>query len=195
MIFIKHRVNTIKELMGTPTRYGVEIDLRAFKDKIILNHEPFESGECFENWIKYFNHSFLVLNVKECGIEHRIMELLKKYDIKNYFFLDLPFPSSYNLAKFTKNISSRLSFYEDFKSVINTSKFFSWVWVDFYNIFPLNFLLWKKLVNNNIKICIVSPELQGQDPIIEIPKLREFLAAEKIIIDGVCSKNPELWND
>ena len=52
-----------------------------------------------------------------------------------------------------------------------------------------------KRVNNNIKICIVSPELQGYDPIIEIPKLREFLAAENIIIDGVCSKNPELWND
>jgi hypothetical protein len=195
MIFIKHRVNTVKDLLNTPESYGVEVDLRAFEKKITLNHEPFDSGESFEKWIKYYKHAFLVLNLKECGIEYRVIDILKKYNINNYFFLDLPFPSSFKLSQFTNNISSRFSYYEDFTSVMNTSKIFSWVWVDFYNSFPLTYLLWKELENKKIKICIVSPELQGLDPYLEIPKLRKLLIDEKIIIDAVCSKHPELWID
>ena len=54
MEFISHRVNTIKELSRLPNDYGVEIDLRDYGENIVIQHDPFVSGEDFE---KYFSHS------------------------------------------------------------------------------------------------------------------------------------------
>ena len=36
--FYAHRVNTIEQLKNTPTKYGVEIDLRDWGDQIILKN-------------------------------------------------------------------------------------------------------------------------------------------------------------
>ena len=36
-LIICHRKNTIKQLVATPTKYGVEIDVRSFNNEIILN--------------------------------------------------------------------------------------------------------------------------------------------------------------
>ena len=195
MIFIKHRVNSIKELKETPHNFGVEVDLRTLDEKIILNHDPFLRGDEFEEWLKNYNHNFLVLNIKDVGIESNILNLMYKYSIQNFFFLDLPFPSLFNLSKLTRNISSRFSIYEDIQSTLNISNRISWVWVDFYNKSPLSYSNWKMLVSNNIKICIASPELHGLDPLIEIQKLKLFLNEEKVTFDAVCSKYPEYWND
>ena len=40
MEIIIHRVNKIKKLKKIPTTYGVEIDIRSFKSKLILSHDP-----------------------------------------------------------------------------------------------------------------------------------------------------------
>jgi len=46
-----HRVNTIEALELVPRAFGVEIDLRADRDRIILNHEAFAQGEDFDRWL------------------------------------------------------------------------------------------------------------------------------------------------
>ena len=91
-LIICHRKNTIKQLVGTPTKYGVEIDVRSFNNEIILNHEPIKKGEKLDNWIKKFNHKFLIINIKEEGLEVYIKKILKKKNIKEFFFLDQSFP-------------------------------------------------------------------------------------------------------
>ena len=93
----------------------MEIDLRDYKKKIILSHDPFKSGDSFNEFLKVYDHKFLVLNIKSEGIESAILKLLKKFKIKNYFFLDCSFPSLMNLIrKGNKNVSIRVSDYEDF---------------------------------------------------------------------------------
>ena len=42
----------IKKLNKTPKCYGVEVDLRDYKKKIILSHDPFKSGESFDEFLK-----------------------------------------------------------------------------------------------------------------------------------------------
>ena len=37
--FIAHRINTLNELKQIPNQYGVEIDLRDFKNKIVLSEK------------------------------------------------------------------------------------------------------------------------------------------------------------
>ena len=65
MQFIAHRINTISELRNLPTEYGVEIDLRDSLDgRIYIQHNPFESGEDFEKYLKEYHHGTMILNIK-----------------------------------------------------------------------------------------------------------------------------------
>ena len=91
MIIIKHRVNTVDKIIKTPKSYGVEIDLRSNHKTIYLNHDPYKKGVKFSQWIKYFNHKLIVLNVKEEGIEKKIINILKKNKEINFFFHDQTF--------------------------------------------------------------------------------------------------------
>ena len=77
MILIKHRVNNTKNLKKLNRNFGVEIDLRSNNKNIYLHHDPFKQGEKFENWIKKFKHKLIVLNVKEEGLEEKILNILK----------------------------------------------------------------------------------------------------------------------
>ena len=113
MHFIVHRVNTIKDLLNTPNKYGVEIDLRDYQDKIILQHDPFKDGECFEEYLKNYNHGTMILNIKSEGIEHAVLKLIKKYNIRDYFFLDCSFPMiNLLISSGEKNIALRFSEFE-----------------------------------------------------------------------------------
>ena len=76
MEIIIHRINKVNELIKIPKRYGVEIDLRAKGSKIILNHEPFASGDSLENYLEFYNHGTVIVNIKEAGIEHAVIDLL-----------------------------------------------------------------------------------------------------------------------
>lgn len=92
MIIIKHRVNNLESLKKTPDKYGVEIDLRSENKKIFLSHDPFTKGPLFKNWLKNFNHKIIVLNVKEEGLEVKILDLLKKKKLIISFFMIRHFP-------------------------------------------------------------------------------------------------------
>ena len=74
MEIIIHRINSIKKLKMIPNNFGVEIDLRVHRSKIILNHEPFKSGDTLDNFLKHYNHGTLILNIKELGIEDEVIK-------------------------------------------------------------------------------------------------------------------------
>ena len=83
MQIIIHRVNTLKHLAQVPPEYGVEIDVRAHGKRIILNHEPYETGVDLEKYLTHFNHAFIIFNIKDSGIENDVIALAKKHNIKN----------------------------------------------------------------------------------------------------------------
>jgi len=195
MIKIIHRVNSIKKLKQVDTSFGVEIDIRSFGDKLILNHEPFENGELFSEWLKFYNHKFLILNTKEEGLEEMILLELGKKGINNFFFLDLSFPFLIKLAnEGEKRCAVRLSEFEDIKTVINLSGLVSWVWVDCFTKFPMTRLELDLLKETHgFNLCIVSPELQGRGSEIDIKKFVNDINMLNLNIDAVCTKYPELW--
>ena len=129
MIIIKHRINTSKELIKTNKNYGVEIDLRSNNKDIYLHHDPFKKGELFSNWIKNFNHKIVVLNVKEEGLEKKILKILKKNRIKKYFFHDQTFSSLLKNMYKTK-VSIRYSEYEELKKINKLFFNIKWLWID-----------------------------------------------------------------
>lgn len=194
-LIICHRKNTIKQLIDTPTEYGVEIDVRSYNNKIILNHDPMKNGEFLDKWIRKYNHKFLIINIKEEGLEKYIIKILKNKKIKEFFFLDQSFPFLIKTLNSNETrCAIRFSEYEDIKTINNLKKKINWVWVDHFSKFPLNKSISNSLKKKNIKICIVSPEIVKKTSIQNLKKLKNSIQKKNIHIDAVCTKNPEIWN-
>lgn len=190
MLKIAHRINTFKQLSEVPLQYGIELDLRPNGDKIIIHHDAFQDGEDFEEYLKHYKHALIILNTKAEGMEERILSLMEKHQVKNYFFLDLslPFLIKY-MKRGVKDIAIRFSEYEPLDFVMGFAGKINWVWVDCFNDLPLtpeNYELLKK----HFKLCLVSPELQGYD-VSRISEFKNKLTG--MDIDAVCTKRPDLW--
>ena len=192
MIFINHRVNSINKLMNTSKEFGVEVDLRSYNKKIYLHHEPFRKGEFLKDWIKYYDHKMLILNVKEEGLEKSIIKILKKNKIRNFFFHDQTFSTLLkNMHK--TNVSIRYSEYEDIKKRNYLFKRIKWLWLDNFTHIELGKKFYNYLKHKRIKICMVSPELIKKKRQNEIKRTISSFKKKGIIIDAVCTKKPRLW--
>ncbi len=193
MFFVRHRCNSIKEIQETSNKYGVEVDIRSYGERLILNHEPFVNGVLFEDWLSYFKHKFLILNVKEEGLENSCLGLLKKFKIVNYFFLDQSFPMLIKSAKNkTLETSMRYSKYESLETVLKFKGLVKWIWVDYYEDYPLFKDIILKLKENQYKICLVSPELQGHSE-NKINEAFNSIEKYKKHIDAICTKYISKW--
>lgn len=194
MLFILHRINTISKLKNVPTSYGVEIDVRSYNSKLILSHDPFIKGETLEKWLKFYKHSFLIINIKEEGLEPEIIKKLNKFNLKNYFFLDQSFPFIIKYSNLlNKKSAIRFSDYECFETVLSSKRKVSWIWVDFFDNFPLNLKNINRLKNTKLKICLVSPELHKHRKLSEIKIISKILKKINFIPDAICTKNPKIW--
>jgi hypothetical protein len=192
---ILHRINTKKQLKDTPCEFGVEVDIRSHGNQLYLHHDPFQNGENFEEWLKFYNHAILILNVKEEGLESRLISLMKKYGVDDYFFLDQSFPFLVKTAKKNeKRCAIRVSEFENIETAMSLAGEIDWIWVDCFTRFPLTAKDAKKLQNKgNFKLCFVSPELQGR---LDIEHIKEFIQDIELLGikgDAVCTKYPELW--
>ena len=191
---ILHRINTKELLMKIPIEFGVEVDIRSNNNKLIMHHDPFKDGQLFEEWLEIYNHGTLILNVKEEGLEDLVLELMQKYNVNNFFFLDQSFPFLRKTALLgEKRCAVRISEYEHIETALSLSGMVDWVWVDCFNQFPLSIEDDARLKNAGFKICIVSPELQGRLDTNHVKEFRRKIESLDIIGDAVCTKYPDLW--
>tara|TARA_X000000950_G_C13867492_1_gene641405 strand:+ start:599 stop:1207 length:609 start_codon:yes stop_codon:yes gene_type:complete len=190
MIICCHRINSIKELKKIPYNYGIEIDVRDFNKKIILNHDPFLDGENFDNFCKYFKHNFIIINVKSEGIEKKIYLTLLKFKIKNFFFLDSSYPFIFKLSKsLTKNFAIRVSDYESINTAINFKKKAKWIWLDCFKNYRISTESLQKLKKCEYKICLVSPHLHGRK---YSTKDIKFIKKNLRFFDIICEKHKKV---
>lgn len=191
---IAHRRNTIDLLRDTPDQYGIELDLRSQGSDIIIHHDPFTQGERFEAWLAHYRHRTLILNVKEEGLEARLIDMMRERGIEDYFFLDQSFPFLIKWsAKGERRCAVRVSEFESADTAMTLAGRVDWVWVDCFTRFPLDGQQAARLQSAGFKLCLVSPELQGREADTEIPALRSLLQAQGINPQAVCTKRPDLW--
>ncbi|MCG0994375.1 hypothetical protein LHT11_04045 [Acetobacter indonesiensis] len=209
MIIVDHRRNEIKQIHETKKRFGAEIDLRNHGDNILVTHDPFiTDAPSLEEWLTHFDHSFLIANVKEEGLEDRLLSILKKYNVENYFILDESFPFIRKYAlKGISNFALRVSEFENYRTALalahslkDVGQNVDWIWADSFTGEPLQPDTAKALRDVGFKICAVSPELhhvaapdtwEERVSLFQL-KLQEptFLASRP---DMVCSKLVEKW--
>lgn len=197
MEYICHRVNTIEELEKIPIRYGVELDIRDGLDgRIYIQHNPFEKGEDFEAYLKRYRHGTMIVNVKSERTELLARELLRKYSIEKYFFLDSSFPMIKLMADMGENRTAlRYSEYEGMDTIRNMKGFVKWIWVDCFTRMPLLKEDYREMKDMGYRLCLVSPELEGQGEKLFL--FREQILNDEIKFDAVCTKlyNIEKWMD
>ena len=194
MNLIAHRRNTIEQLQVTPSTFGVEIDLRSEGGRLILHHDPFAAGEDFEVWLEHFQHGTLILNVKEEGLEDRVLPLMAARGITDFFFLDQSFPFLLKTARTgERRCAVRVSEYETVDAALTLAGMIDWVWVDCFTRFPLSANDAERLKAAGFRLCLVSPELQQRTSPDEIPALRALLRDRAIAADAVCTKWPDRW--
>jgi len=188
MLYCCHRINTSKELVTIPTHYGIEIDLRDnLNGDIYLAHDPFVNGELFDDFLKHYHHAFIILNIKSERIEYKVLELLQKFNIIEYFFLDSSFPMIYKLSNEGETkMAVRFSEFEGLDTVMNMKGKVDWVWVDCFTKVPLNHNIYRILKEAGFKLCFVSPELQNQSD--KVNQYNEYFKNENILFDMICTK-------
>jgi hypothetical protein len=189
----EHRVNERERFKLINPMHGVEIDIRSHDGNLILAHDPFVEGELFAEWLQAWKGQPLILNVKEDSLEPAIMSLLASFLIEDYFFLDQNYPSIRRMIQngITK-VATRVSDYEDLGTAFASGS--EWVWLDSFSgdwtylsdVVP-------KILSNNQKTCLVSPELQRADSQDEFERLREIIQKGSLNITAVCTKNPGKW--
>lgn len=194
MIIISHRRNTIEELTSTPTRYGVEVDIRSTNDELIIHHDAFSEGVSFSDWLDAFAHRLLIANVKEEGLEARLLKEFQARGITDYFLLDQSFPFLLKwCGDFEGKSAIRVSEYESIDTVVKVKGLVSWVWVDCFSTFPLTDEEARFLKDIGFKLCLVAPELQGRNSVDDRSAFIESIFSSGVAYDAVCTKHPDEW--
>jgi hypothetical protein len=194
MKLIAHRRNTLEQLNATDAKYGVEVDVRSHGERLIVHHDPFTEGASFDEWIAAYRHGTLILNVKEEGLEARLISSMETQGIEDYFFLDQSFPFLVKWAKAGVHRSAvRVSEFESVETALALARKVDWVWVDCFTRFPLSGSDAMRLQDAGFRLCLVSPELQGRDAEREISELAALLTKRGIRAEAVCTKRMDLW--
>jgi hypothetical protein len=191
---VAHRRNRLEELRGTPPSLGVEVDIRSQGDELVIHHDPFQPGEPFDAWIAEYRHGLLILNVKEEGLEERLLALMARRGIERFFFLDQSFPFLVRTARRgERRCAVRVSEYEAVETALAVAPLIDWAWIDCFTRFPLTGDKAAAMKAAGLRLCLVSPELQGRTAETEVPALRRLLAESGVEADAVCTKRADLW--
>ena len=188
MYYIAHRINTINQLKKLDKKYGIEIDIRDNRKNLIVVHDPFKKGVLLKSFLKFYKHKILIVNIKSERIEDKIIKILKKYNISNYFFLDSSFPKIIDLVKKKfKKIALRVSFYESISTAKKLKGKINWIWYDTFKGIPKNLDELRYLKYNlNYKICLVCPKLHSQKVHLNAKKIK--IIKKRKLIDAICTK-------
>jgi len=207
VIHIQHRTNTIAELQQTPKAYGVEIDIRNHGDDLLVVHDPFLTDAVnLADWLAAYDHAFLIANVKEEGLEPRLLKLLADNNVHDFFILDesIPFIRKYALEG-VSNFALRVSEFESVETALNLNANLKakncsveWIWMDTFTGAPLAPASIRALKSAGFKLCQVSPELHHVNEVENWKNLiATFQAAQgtepDLRPDMVCTKRPGLW--
>ena len=195
MEIIAHRINTIDQLKILNYNLGVEVDIRSNEKNLIISHDPFSDYIIFKDWLSFYNHGTLILNVKENGLEEELLKTMRDFKKDNFFILDQSFPYLIDTIKNgEKRCAVRLSEYESIDTVLSLKGKLNWVWIDFFTKLPLDLEVYKILKKHNFKLCIVSPELQGHTN-SKCLDLKNYINSNEMYFDAVCTKKIKFWEE
>ena len=185
---IAHRIKSLNELVALEPSCPIEFDVRDSGGRILVTHDPFTTGDDFEDFALQLRGRFCIVNIKSEGIEWKVLEILRENNIHDFFLLDCSVPMMNKLEQAgERRFAVRFSEYESINSVLRWSGIAQWVWVDCFYTYILTEFIANQLRQAGFQICLVSPELQGRPN--DILRYIEHLRTNNIAVDAVCTKH------
>lgn len=161
MQYIVHEVNTIEKLQKIPKNYGIEIDVRLLNNELVLGHDIEENNVPLNIFLKEYDHSLIVANIKESGVEDLIFSIFEELNVNRFFLLDVEFPYIYkNFKTRGNNLSLRFSELEPQFTNNTLIDKVQWLWIDSFTELPINEESVKYF--KNFESCLVSPSRWGR---------------------------------
>ena len=110
MQYIVHGVNSKEKLENLSHDVGIEVDIRYRNEKLVLGHDLDDTNDIFEEFLKIYDNTLFVANIKDTGIEELVIKKIKENNINNFFLLDVEFPFIIkNYKKYGSHLSTRFS--------------------------------------------------------------------------------------
>lgn len=196
-----HRVNTLEKLKILDAGFGVEIDIRhnPTTDRLYLNHDP-GMGDDFEEYVQLAASThcpLIILNIKEAGIERRVIDTVRKHGLQNWFLLDVEFPFIYKAAHGDplRQVAIRYSEAEPIEQALLLAGKFDWVWVDVNSRLPLTPESYQQLRGAGYKLALVCPERWGRPE--DIPRYIAYMKEHDIKVDTVMTSltHAQTWEE
>ena len=145
--------------------FGTETDIRDYNGELAISHDMADEScmkvETFFEIYKSFDNKLpLALNIKADGLQQRLKELIKKFEIRNYFVFDMSVPDGLVSLKYGFNTFTRQSEYEKEPSFYKEAE---GIWLDEFHAHWIDEGTIQFHLDNKKKICIVSPDLHKRD--------------------------------
>lgn len=174
MIVLSHRgfwkelseKNTLKAFERSfSLGFGTETDIRDYMGELVVSHDIADKNcitveELFSVYNKYNNTLPLALNIKADGLQIKLKKLLHQYDITNYFVFDMSVPDGLLYLQYCIKSFTRESEHEKTPSFYNEAH---GVWLDEFQKHWINKDVIEGHVQNNKRICLVSPDLHRRN--------------------------------
>ena len=176
--------------------FGVETDIRDLNGILVISHDvpSMDDRELLtvDSFLKLYN-SFgtnlpLALNIKSDGLQEKLLKLIVKYEVSNYFVFDMSIPDTIGYLNKGYKVFTRQSEYEQEPAFIDIV---DGIWLDEFITHWIKIDTIKTQINNNRKVCIVSPELHKRNYLSEWKNYKEMsklISSEKIML---CTDLPE----
>ncbi|MDC3232498.1 hypothetical protein OA981_03025, partial [Prochlorococcus sp. AH-716-A09] len=198
ILYIAHRINSIKELKSIPENIGIEIDIRSTSKELILSHDSYyKFADRLDDFIDIVGNRFIIANIKSERIEKIFLENYQnKINLNKYFFLD----SSFSMINKYGNLnpysfSGRFSDVESIETIrkLNNKSLIDWIWIDAFNDFPIDYKKAEELNKLKLKKCLTSPDILGRSS--EIEYFHRKIIETDLKLDAICCKleNINTW--
>lgn len=149
---------------------GIETDLRSFNGTLWLSHDPIKSSEeltSLEELLLLWEKTPelpLFLNIKEDGLIPLLLPYLPLFLKLRPIFFDMSVPQLVQFAKFFPKwmLATRFS---EFEYPPHAIELCDWIWADGFQSDPSIEVLRYFVIEKNLSLAVVSPELHQRDPL------------------------------
>lgn len=195
---ILHRVHNPAELSTLSSSVGIEFDVHAYGDRLVVTHDAFSDGIDLEDFLRLCKTiPILAINVKEEGIEERVIRITQACYGDSFFLFDVPFPQIFRMGnKYGLHLCLRVSDIETLD--LNVCRgFATFIWLDtFCGNLWLNQDEYMKIKELGYRICFVSPELHRPpkgDAHSFSKQIEDLVSLPEYSNDYICTKHLTAW--
>jgi glycerophosphoryl diester phosphodiesterase len=172
--------------------FGTETDVRDCNGELVIAHDIPKGSELkFKDFLSLINHHdiHLAINIKSDGLAKLIRDEMLLKNIKNWFVFDMSVPDMRSHIELGNPVFARMSEVEKDPAWFDQVE---GVWLDSFTYEWFDRQLVRKLLEQNKKVCIVSPELHKRDHRALWEKLLPLRHEKRIFI---CTDFPEMASD